>query len=131
MDTKVCHGGGKISTPLAPSARFFLTGRAKKFPTETKESRAEHSFTYFFNSQTPFSVGALNKKKKKNNRKENSAIVMKDFRGRSADVLDGIFCGCFSFLKIARCVDSLTNIYRFGRRYQTATEPAAHRKFRS
>ena len=66
MDTKVCHGGGKISTPLAPSARFFfLTGRAKKFPTETKESRAEHSFTYFFNSQTPFSVGALNKKKKK------------------------------------------------------------------
>ena len=44
---------------------FFLTGRAKKFPTETKESRAEHSFTYFFNSQTPFSVGALNKKKKK------------------------------------------------------------------
>ena len=44
---------------------FFLTGRAKKFPTETKESRAEHSFTYFFNSQTPFSVGALNNQKKK------------------------------------------------------------------
>ena len=57
--------GKNIYATCAKCAFFFLTGRAKKFPTETKESRAEHSFTYFFNSQTPFSVGALNNQKKK------------------------------------------------------------------
>ena len=74
MDTKVCHGGEKISTPL------FLNRSRKLFPTETKLKKrvGRRNIPLHIlnkNIQTLFSVGALN------NQKERKKIFFECERG--------------------------------------------------